>query len=126
MADEPLLIVVAGGRRYAVAQHAVQSLQRIVPGQTAVALTALLGMAGADDEPYVLAVAPPGAPPASAPMLVRIHHADLRSRLPRLALPPWLVPLAHPAVVSLALDGADLVPLVDLVQLAHQTGHEPT
>lgn len=126
MADEPLLILVAGGRRYAVAQHAVQSLQRIAPGQTALPLATLLGQAADHDEPYVVSIAPPAEASGRAPLLVRIHHADLRSRLPQLALPPWLARLAHPAIVSLALDGADLVPLVDLVQLAHQTGHEPT
>jgi hypothetical protein len=123
MLDEPLLIVVAAGRRYAVAQQDVQALQRIDSAHAAVTFGALLGVAPDDDAaPYALTV----ATAANDPMLVRVQRADLRSDLARLPLPAWIAALAHPAVAGLALDGADLLPLVDLVQLAHQTGRETT
>lgn len=125
MLDEPLLLVVSGNQRYAVAQHDVQALLRLAPDQQALTLGALLDVAADDDdESYALAVTGPEA--GATPLLMRIHHADLRSYLPQLALPGWLAQLAHPAIVGLVLEGADLVPLVDLVQLAHQTGHETT
>lgn len=125
MLDEPLLIVVAAGQRYAVPQHDVQALQRIEQPHAALTFAELLGVAADDDDaPYALAVSTAGADPAT--LLVRVHHADLRGSLPLLALPDWLAQLAHPAITGLALDGADLLPLVDLVQLAHQTGRETT
>lgn len=125
MVDEPLLVVAVAGQRYAVAQHDVQSLQRIDSAQAAQKLSTLLGAAADDnDAPYALAVTTTAGAPTT--VLMRVHHADLRGYLPQLALPEWLARLAHPAIVGLALDGADLLPLVDLVQLAHQTGRETT
>lgn len=120
---DALLIVTSGERRYALPQQSVQSLQRRSPGQATPALGALLSGTATEDEPYALVLRPSER---SAALLVGVRQADLRDHLPQLALPSWLARLAHPAITGLALDGADLIPLIDIVQLAHHTGYETT
>lgn len=117
MADT-LLIITAGGRRYAVPQHHIRTLQRGVEHQSLTPMATLLDTPAGDDEAYVLVIAD------SSGTLLGVHQADLYGTLPHVALPDWLTALVHPAVIGLALDDTELVPLVDLVRLARQIGHE--
>jgi hypothetical protein len=119
MQDEQLIMVAAGGQRYAVAQQAVRGLQRLGPTDAGVGLADLLGNVTATDEQFALVVNT-----SEQPVMFRVRHADLRPNLPRFMLPAWLAPQAHPAVREFILDDTELVPLVDLVQLAHQIGHD--
>ena len=116
--DETLVIVVSGGRRYALARAQVRTLRRDGAAD-APSLAALIGAQGGPAERYTV------SPVALPDVLLRVAQADLREALPRLELPPWLASLAHPAVVGLVLDGAELLPLVDLGQLAVTTGYVP-
>jgi hypothetical protein len=118
-ADNTLVLVVSGGRRYAVARSQVGALRRDA-GANGPALATLLGGEGQPAERYALAS-------ADAPDLVlRVAQADLQAQLPRLDLPPWLARQAHPAIVGLVLDDAELLPLIDLGRLAATTGYEPS
>jgi hypothetical protein len=117
-ADEPLLIVATGNARYAVARSQVRALSRDASTACACNLSAALGDTVAVDERYALVVAG-----VDREIAFYVGQADLRGALPRLALPPWLAHQAHPAVVGLALDNANLIPVIDLTQLALQTGY---
>lgn len=118
-AGNAILIVVSGARRYALLRSQVLALTRAGSAASAVSLAASLGDTPLPDERYTLAVAG-----MSSDTLIRCGQVELRSALPCLDLPPWLAQLTHPAVIGLVLDDADLVPLVDLVQLALETGYK--
>jgi hypothetical protein len=119
MQDDQLIVVAAGGQRYAVAQQAVRGLQRVEAGDTVVGLADLLGDTTAEDEQFALVISA-----AEQTVGLRVRHADLRGNLPRFPLPAWLAAQAHPAVCGCILDDTELMPLVDLVQLARQIGHD--
>jgi hypothetical protein len=110
MADE-LLIVTAGERRYAVPQRMVATLQRVAGDPSARSLAAMLGAAASSDDQLVV------RDPLGRVALC-VAAADLCGTLPQYALPAWIVPLAHPAVRGVALDRSELVPVLDLTQLA--------
>jgi hypothetical protein len=117
MQAEQMIVVAAGGQRYAIPRHTVRGLQRAasrdLPG-----LADLLGGATAADEQCALLV------DAEHAIAFRVQHADLRHDLPQIELPQWVARLAHPAVRGCILDDTELMPLVDLVQLARQIGHD--
>ena len=113
------MVVAAGGQRYAVAQQAVHGLQRLEVGAAVVGLADLLGNTTAADEQLALVISV-----SEQTVALRVRHADLRGNLPRFPLPAWLAPQAHPAVRGFILDDTELMPLVDLVQLARQIGHD--
>jgi hypothetical protein len=117
-ADETLLIVTTGNARYAVARSQVGALNRDESANHSCSLSAALGDPNVVSERYGLVVAG-----VDREITFRVQQADLRGALPRLPLPPWLAPQAHPAVVGLALDNTELVPVIDLMQLALQTGY---
>lgn len=117
-ADESLLIVATGDARYAVARSQVRALSRDESTECVCSLSTALGETATVDERYALVVAG-----VEREVAFHVRQADLRGPLPRLALPHWLARQAHPAVVGLALDNADLVPVIDLIQLALQTGY---
>lgn len=116
MANEALVIVTAGNRRYAVAQRHVAGLQRVAETTALMSLAALLGEPTTALLPYALDV-------AGVDRAILVQSADLRAQMARLPLPGWVAAQAHPAVVGLALDDTELVPIVDLVQLAQNTGN---
>jgi hypothetical protein len=120
MQAEQIIVVVAGGRRYAVPRHTVRGLQRVAGARKLPGLADLLGGATADEEQFALIV------DTEREIAFRVRHADLRRDLPQLELPDWIARLAHPAVCGCILDEAELMPLVDLVQLARQIGHDAT
>lgn len=117
MEHDGLVIVMAGTQRYAIDRRHVAALKRRSADAQGVALATLLGMPAGDDEAYMLAM------PAVVGAVFRIDHADLRERLPQLALPGWLQQQAHPAIDGVVLDGAELIPLIDLARLALQIGY---
>ncbi len=117
-ADNGILLVVSGGQRYAVMRRQVLALTRAGTTPSAVSLAVSFGRTTSLDERYTLTVAG-----GVAETLIQCEQADLREALPQLALPAWLAQLAHPAVVGLVLDDTDLIPLVDLAQLALETGY---
>lgn len=114
---EALVIVISGDRRYALPRSQVRALSR-ESGARGPTLAELIGHTAASDERYTLA--PVGAEPAT---VIHVQQADLCAQLPQLPLPAWVAVQAHPAVVGLVLDGAELLPLLDLVQLALATGY---
>lgn len=115
MQDDALLIVVAGGQRYALPRRQVESLQRVaalgVP-----ALVGLLGRSSDAPQPYLVTIA------ETSGAMLTVEHADLRELLPHLPLPEWIARLANPAVSGLVIHDDDLLPLIDLLQLAHEIG----
>ncbi|HEX6292663.1 MAG TPA: hypothetical protein VFZ66_25995 [Herpetosiphonaceae bacterium] len=119
MHDEQLIIVAAGGQQYAVPRRTVRELQRAGAEQPLIGLADLLGATTAADEQYALVVAG-----TERDVAFRVRRADLREALPRFQLPAWLAGQAHPAVCGLILDDTELMPLVDLVQLALQIGYD--
>ena len=119
LVDKALLIVTAGGQRYAVVQSSVRALNRVDEPSNMVALAELLGGTVAADEQYALIVAN-----GTSATALRVQQADLHEPLPQIALPDWLAQQTHPAICGLILDGTDLLPLVDLMRLAPQTGYE--
>lgn len=119
MQAEPVIVVAAGGQQYAVQRSAVRSLQRTHSDQLCVGLADLLGETTDDDEEFALLVAG-----IEREIAFRIHHAELRGHVPQFELPAWLARQAHPAVCGFILDDAELMPLVDLVQLARQIGYD--
>lgn len=111
------MIVTAGGWRYAVEQRHVRLLSRIDQHRQLPSLAVLLGALPSADEQYALSV-------VETDCTMLVDRADLRGTLTRLPVPAWMAPSMHVAVTGFALDGTDLVPIVDLVQLARQTGYE--
>ncbi len=116
-----LLLLVSGGRRYAVSRSQVRALTRPEVVEAAVTLAGAFGEPPMTDERYAISVASP-----TGKLVVHVQQADLRADLPQLALPPWLVQQVHPAVIGLVLDDVRLIPLIDLTQLACETGSEAT
>ncbi len=116
--DDSLLIVTTGAARYAVVRSQVRALSRGESTRRSCSLSAALGDAAVVGERYALVVAG-----LDSEIAFYVRQADLRGALPRLTLPLWLAQQAHPAVVGLVLDNADLVPVIDLAQLALQTGY---
>jgi hypothetical protein len=117
--DESFLIVAAGGQQYAVPRSAVHSLQRVDEHQGLVGLADLLGDTTTADEQFALTIAG-----VDRHVAVRVRHADLREHVPQFQFPGWLARHVHPAVCGCILNDTELMPLVDLVQLAHQIGHD--
>ncbi len=119
MEDEQLIVVTAGSQQYAVQRCAVRELQRADNEHVLVGLADLLGDMTTTDEQYALVIAG-----VERPISLRVRHADLRGRLPQFQVPDWLARRVHPAVCGFILDDTELMPLVDLVQLARQIGHD--
>ncbi len=116
-----LLLLVSGGRRYVVPRRQVSALTRSEVGAAAVTLAGAFGEQPMTDERYAITVAS-----QTGTLVVHVQQADLWANLPQLALPPWLTQQVHPAVIGLVLDDTSLIPLVDLTQLACETGYEAT
>lgn len=119
--DESLLMLVSGGRRYAVPRRLVGALTRYAVAEAALTLAEAFGETPLADERYAITVAGP-----AGTQVVHVQQADLIGSLPQLALPAWLAQQVHPAVIGLVLDDARLIPLVDLTQLALETGYGAT
>lgn len=119
MQAEQVIVVAAGRQRYAVQRHAVRRLQRGAASRSLPGLADLLGDTTAPDEQFGLVIAD-----QEREITLRVRHADLRGQLPQFELPAWIARLAHPAVCGCILDETELMPLVDLVQLARQIGHD--
>lgn len=119
MALEAVMVVMSGSRRYAMRQEYVRSLGRAAAQAEHMPLAAMLGLPASSDESYVVVG---GDEQYNLPL--RVQHANLPGSLPDLPLPHWLVRQSHPAVCGLVCDGDELIPLIDLVQLALYTGRE--
>ena len=118
---ESLLMLVSGGRRYAVPRRVVRALTRNDTSESMMTLAECFGEMPLAEEPYAITVAGP-----SGNQVVHVQQADLTGSLPQLALPDWLAQQVHPAVIGLVLDDVSLIPLVDLSQLALETGYGAT
>lgn len=116
MPSDSLVLVTVGDHCYAVEQRHVGGLHRVDEARPGVALATLLGDVATGSLPYALAI-------AGAERLILVQTADLRGQMTRLPLPSWVAAQAHAAVVGLTLDGTKLVPIVDPVQLALETGN---